>query len=289
MLHGLWSVIVVQCARAGQKRWGKNAQLGVLASSLIITYCLKHVAFYFIWDCCKILLDANIMVRNYIRKTNRAPWCTEDLRQRARDSIATGVSIWKVAESLGIPLTMLSDNLKKAELPTSCGRFKRMLSEEMEKKLKEYCLQVDNRFFGLTLRDMRQLAYDFAEWNEVDHPFNKSSHLVGKDWASSFIKRHRLSLRSPELISIRRAMEFNAVQVNWFYDLLQSMLEQHQFGGNEIFNVDETGLSTVPARLPKVVSSKGKRTVNKVVSRDRRQTIMELCCFSASGLHRLPV
>lgn len=43
--------------------------------------------------------------------------------------------------------------------------------------------------------------------------------------------------------------------------------------------MDETGISTVP----KKISLKGKKNVNKIVSGERGQTITAVCCVSATG------
>ncbi|XP_030766433.1 uncharacterized protein LOC115890366 [Sitophilus oryzae] len=48
--------------------------------------------------------------------------------------------------------------------------------------------------------------------------------------------------------------------------------------------MDETGLSTVPNKLPKVYAPKGKKTVSKVVSAERGQLVTAVCCMSASGI-----
>ena len=158
----------------------------------------------------------------------------------------------------------------------------------MEMELKHYCLEVDKRFFGLTLKDIRSLVYEMAEKNKLDHRFNKETRLAGKDWVYSFSKRNKLSLRTPEPTSIGRCMGFNRIQVNQFYELLRSLLEENHFPPSRIFNVDETGLSTVPGRLPKVITLKGKRSVNKIVSGERGQTITVVCSFSASGIYVPP-
>jgi hypothetical protein len=46
--------------------------------------------------------------------------------------------------------------------------------------------------------------------------------------------------------------------------------------------MDETGLSTVPTKTPKVITSKGKSSV-KIVSGEHGQTITVVCCTNASG------
>ncbi|XP_068085591.1 uncharacterized protein [Anabrus simplex] len=48
--------------------------------------------------------------------------------------------------------------------------------------------------------------------------------------------------------------------------------------------MDESAISTVPNRIPKVISPKGKRHVAKVVSAERGQTVTVVCCFSPTGI-----
>ena len=122
------------------------------------------------------------------------------------------------------------------ELPTSCGRLKPLFSSDMEKMLKEYCLEVNDRFYGLTLRDVRALAYDLAEKNNLECPFDKETRLAGKDWAYSFIRRNGLSLRQPEPTSIARAIGFNPVQTKIFYDLLKDIYQRLNIVPAQIFN-----------------------------------------------------
>ncbi|GBO08686.1 hypothetical protein AVEN_262646-1 [Araneus ventricosus] len=48
--------------------------------------------------------------------------------------------------------------------------------------------------------------------------------------------------------------------------------------------MDETGTSTVPNRTPKVIKSKAKKTVCKISSAGRGQTVTVVCCMSATGV-----
>ncbi|GBN70009.1 hypothetical protein AVEN_244283-1 [Araneus ventricosus] len=48
--------------------------------------------------------------------------------------------------------------------------------------------------------------------------------------------------------------------------------------------MDETGISTVPNRTPKVITSKGKKkkTVCKISSAERGEKVTSVCCMSAT-------
>ncbi|XP_031333879.1 uncharacterized protein LOC116163888 [Photinus pyralis] len=51
--------------------------------------------------------------------------------------------------------------------------------------------------------------------------------------------------------------------------------------------MDETSIMTVPNKVPKVISKKGKKTVGKIVSSERGQLTTAVCCVSAVG-HYVP-
>ncbi|GBM16040.1 hypothetical protein AVEN_108620-1 [Araneus ventricosus] len=48
--------------------------------------------------------------------------------------------------------------------------------------------------------------------------------------------------------------------------------------------MDETGISTVPNTTPKVITPKVKKTVGKISSAERGQTVTPVCCMSATGV-----
>ena len=171
--------------------------------------------------------------------------------------------------------------------PSSIGAYKRTFSVEMEKKLVAYLKELDELFHGLPQKKLQSLAYEFAEKNNIPHRFNHSVKLAGEKWVRSFRNRHGLALRTPERVSQARAMGFNKIQLKRYFDNLERVYQKKKFEPSRIYNMDETGLSTVPNKTPKVVTTKGKRDVSKICSAERGQTITAVCCVSASG-HYVP-
>lgn len=100
----------------------------------------------------------------------------------------------------------------------------------------------------------------------------------------NFARKHQLSLRQPEKTSLARAAGFNRAQVQTFYTNLKQVMIKYKFVGRQIFNMDETGLQTVPNKLPKVYAKKGKKIVGKIVSAERGQTVTAVCCMGATGI-----
>ena len=69
--------------------------------------------------------------------------------------------------------------------------------------------------------------------------------MTGVHFWISFRERNRLSIRTPEAMSLGRATAFNHYTADKFYDNLASVMEEHKFKCQEIYNVDETGCNSV--------------------------------------------
>ena len=64
-------------------------------------------------------------------------------------------------------------------------------------------------------------------------------------------------------------------------------MKKHSYPPSRIYNMYETGVSTVPNKVPKLYAEKGKRAVCKIVSADRGQLVTAVRWFKACGLRRL--
>lgn len=237
--------------------------------------------------------DFRKMVRNYIRKTTRGAggnWTQENLHLALQAVKTGGCSQNEAAINFGIPEATLRRYIRKApdKFPVGNGRFRPVFSAEMEKALVDYTLEVSGRFYGLTSEQLRQLAYEFAERNNLPHNFDRVTKMAGVDWLSGFLKRNKqIALRSPEMMSLARMQGFNETQVKKFFDLLGETLVKYKFGPSQIYNADESGVPTVPTKLPKVLAPKGLKRVAKVVSAERGRTVTLVCAVNVVG-HYVP-
>lgn len=207
---------------------------------------------------------------------------TEDQLAAARASIARGVSIRQAAKEIGFHESTLRDRLKKGG-GTKLGRFRATFSSEQEKEVVDHCIDLDKRFFGLTLKSLRFLLYKFAEENNLPHQFSAKAQLAGRDFTRAFMKRNKLSLRVPRKTSVARTMGFNKVQLSQYFGNLETVMKKYNFTPSQIFNMDETGVQTVPNILPKHVAPTGKKEVAKAVAAEQGQTVTAVCAVSPVG------
>ncbi|KAB0804364.1 hypothetical protein PPYR_01334 [Photinus pyralis] len=230
------------------------------------------------------------MPRNYVRKTARSSWNEADIARALKAVDKKQTSIRNIAKLFNIPYGTLQDRLK-SRYPAQkikLGR-KSVFSEAQEAELSNYVLKLANLYYGLTPKQIRQIAFEFAASNNIKHNFNCDKKMCGKEWLYGFLRRNpQISLRRPEATSLNRVLAFNRTAVNLFYDNLEQVMEKHHFLPNRIFNVDETGITTVhkPSR---VLAQKGRKQVGAITSGERGQTTTVVCCMSASGAYVPPL
>ena len=168
----------------------------------------------------------------------------------------------------------------------NCGRFQTVFNHSQESELAAHCKEMSARFYGLSFKDLQSLAFEYAQANGIQNPFDKESRLAGRDWVDGFLKRNKtLSLKSPEAMSLGRAIGFNEPQWNIFQDNLKEVYEKYHFQPGRIYNVNGSGLGTVPSSK-RVIGEKG-RNVSQTVLAERGVTVTVICCMSAAG-HFVP-
>ena len=105
------------------------------------------------------------------------------------------------------------------------------------------------------------------------------------------MKRHsdKLSLRQPTGTSTARVTGFNKEQVGIFFDLYEKERAAHDYPPSRIFNVDETGVTVVQKKQPKILALKGKRQIGALTAAERDSLITIVVCMSASGIFVPPL
>ncbi|XP_065174331.1 uncharacterized protein [Atheta coriaria] len=234
------------------------------------------------------------MVRTYVRKTERQMWSSESMELAVQAVVNGQMGYKKASVYYKVPSSTLERYVKKKKnneqsfVEKTAGKYKLVFSASQEAELVNYLKDIQKRLFGITLKELRELAYELAIKNKLDHPFKDGK--AGEDWAKNVMKRHQdLSLRKPEATSGARARGFNKVVVKEFFDLLTKIIDEHQLSAERIFNSDETGITVNPKQLSKVIATKGQRQVAALTSAERGTTVTVEMCISASGCFMPPM
>jgi hypothetical protein len=167
---------------------------------------------------------------------------------------------------------------------------KTALPDNIEEDLVQHILYLEKHMFGLTITEIRKLAFEIVEKNKIKCNFNKDKKIAGKKWFYNFLRRHPdLSLRQPEATSLARVRGFNQKSVGEFFDLYEQIVEENNLSETRIFNADESGFSTVQKKTQKIVGQKGKRQIGGITSGERGVNTTIVCCASPSGFFLPPM
>nr|XP_053616775.1 uncharacterized protein LOC128678900 [Plodia interpunctella] len=228
-------------------------------------------------------------MREYKRKTERATQ-SQDVYELAAAAVAENeCSLRQASKDFGLCHVSLYRYIKKKknnENPkvgyVSC---RQVFSGEEECKLSSYILKCAEIYFGLLPTEIRKLAYQCAvHLNAKNTPSSwKKNNSAGPDWFQNFMRRNpHLSLRTPEATSMSRATSFNKTNVASFFEVYKRLLEKNQFSASRIWNIDETGVTTVQ-KPKKIVAARGQKQVGAITSAERGTLVTLACAANAAG------
>lgn len=141
------------------------------------------------------------MVRTYMKKRN-TPEVSEEAVENAMKAVNDGMSLRVAADLFGMHYSALFYRLKKAKTlnpneteantpTTSKSSYiskytnQQVFSADQETMLCSYILKCSAMNYGLTYRQVRQLAHDYAERLGSMPPSWKANKIAGIDWLKS--------------------------------------------------------------------------------------------------------
>ncbi|XP_033106915.1 uncharacterized protein LOC117108831 [Anneissia japonica] len=170
------------------------------------------------------------MVRNFKRKSEQGK-DTDLIRRAVRSVLHDQLPVRAVAKEFGVSYSTLQRHVNKIKADADN--------------------QLGNWMDIVRIVSTAKIAHNIA----VPESWLKNKK-AGKDWFTSFMKRQQnISIRQPEATILARAINFNRPNVNLFFNKLATVMDRHHFSPNDIWNVDETGATTVQ-KPSKVVAKK---------------------------------
>lgn len=233
------------------------------------------------------------MPRIRVRKTQRGQ---SDLSSYAAayEDVKQGTSLRVASERHGVNRMSLWRYLRKRDkanedevtgstITMGYAAHNKVFTSDQENILSKYLTRCADIYFGLPPKEVRKLAFQLTVKYNLKQPATwLENEMAGEEWFRSFMRRNpELSVRAAQATSLARATSFNKTNVEAFYDNLQIVLDRHHYEPQNIYNVDETGVTTVQ-KPDKVVARRGTRQVGAVTSAERG-TLVTLA-FAANAL-----
>ncbi|XP_063839088.1 uncharacterized protein LOC135088136 [Ostrinia nubilalis] len=161
------------------------------------------------------------MVRRYERMSGRQSWSEEDMAKAVAAVVSGKMGYKLAARTFHIPRSTLQRRASKVRYQQPddpkplMGHYRRVFTDSQEKDLVGYIKSMEKYFMGVSRRDIRELAFQYAEDNQLNHPFDVNSRMAGEDWVRNFLKRNPELLDKPDKDS-----ELEPVNFDQFYHFM---------------------------------------------------------------------
>ena len=194
---------------------------------IIIVYRLTHITL--LLQTCSIGYSENWYTSVRHRSTNGMP-TTCGVRSKQFGKKDLGLKL--TSKQFDVPRTTLQRRCRAVSTAQESAvktleRFKVAFIPPMETELVKHIKEMESMLFGFTGVELRKIAFQFADLNNIEHQFSREKTKAEKQWLRcSFMSRHRddLSLRSPEATARTRA--FNEVSVAAFFDIFEKLQDE---------------------------------------------------------------
>ncbi|CAI6368113.1 unnamed protein product [Macrosiphum euphorbiae] len=146
------------------------------------------------------------MPRSRVRVSKRQNWDSENMRKAVKEVIEKRMTFRNACIEFNVPKSTLERKIKQKNLDPSydtgnkvaLGPISKVFSTAEETELVSYIQLMEGRLFGLTLIDLRKIAYQLAIKNNKKNNFSQKKEIAGYDWYRCFMARHpEVSLRKP--------------------------------------------------------------------------------------------
>lgn len=162
----------------------------------------------------------------------------------------------QAAREFGVPVTTLKRHVDGVVPLNAKPGPATVLTREEEEKLYQYCLDMCNMGYGLTVDDVTTITFRFAQSSGRPHPFTCGK--AGRDWYEGLLRRFpKLTLRKEEALSYMRVRNAEDKVIEDYFTKLAAVLARLNVLSKPmlIYNADDTGFSKVHKSLCKVLYS----------------------------------
>ncbi|XP_065639664.1 uncharacterized protein LOC124816132 [Hydra vulgaris] len=226
------------------------------------------------------------MPRNYIKKKeSRRKTYAPNLLQNAISKVKNKeMTSYAASKEYGVPRSTIARHL----LGIKCskvgeGRPNR-LSADAEKDLVSLLSAFSDFGFGLDKKQFMKLVQTYIELNGFQKKFVNG--VAGDQWFCNFLNRWQkeISIRTPELLTLTRALACNKTVIDAWFLLLKATLEKCDIMNRpaQILNCDESGFCTNPINK-KIICKRGIKNPVSIAPGSGKEQFTVLATISAAG------
>jgi hypothetical protein len=162
-------------------------------------------------------------------------------------------------------------------------KVNQVFKTQEEDVLEKYIIQCSRMKYWLNYTEIHQLAFDHAKKLDCCPQKLQEVGTAGLKSVKCFTKcQPHLSLRKPENTSLARVTSFKQMTVTDFYSNYRELLVKFEFTGEQIYNLNETGVTTV-VQASHTADQTGVKQVGHVVSAQKGQLITVCAIINATG------
>lgn len=222
--------------------------------------------------------------------TNYNKKYTEDVLQKALESIKNGMGVREASRTFKIPRATLQFRKSSKFKKPNCGPNPVLTAEE-ENLLVEWICENHRKGFPQRKVDVQASVKNFLDKNPRPNPF--LNNCPGDGWYKAFLRRHpSITARTSEAVTSASSAVSEADIRKWFREIeiyLQSKGYDNILRDPcRILNGDETNFQLCP-KLKKVLAPKGTKNVYEIEHAPSKTTLTVMFTFAASGIVTPPM
>ena len=209
-------------------------------------------------------------------------WTRDDLSRAVLNVRTKVLSLMKASTVFHVPVRTIRGHLK-VDLRESPGRPSVRIKAE-EADLTRRLKRLAKIGYGVTLSEIRKVAFEFCERNGKSNPFKNG--MAGKKWLRGFLKRNpSLSVRQSEKLNFARGQKMNRSTVREYIKLLQDHMTELDIMDKpeRVWNADESGVQLTMGKAPRVIACKGDKRVYQQVPAEKAETVSIMVAGNAVG------
>ena len=179
-------------------------------------------------------------------KQKRLQWSIESMCEAVKAVKIEGKGLRQAAREYDVPIATLKRRVDDQVAVRAKPGPSTVLTRDEETKLCKYCFDICDMGYGLTVENVRMIAFQIAENSGRPHPFRNGR--AGRDWYEGFVHRFpQISLRREEALSYMRAKNANEKVIEDFFAKLAAVMARLNILSKPmlLYNADETGFSKV--------------------------------------------